>query len=63
MNKNIATAITLIVLLIAGVATYQFRSQSQKENLPPEPITESVAAASIDTNIDFALADLDGTMR
>ena len=63
MNKNIATAIALIVLLIAGVTAYQFRSQSQDENLPPEPITETVTAASFDTNIDFALPDLDGTMR
>ena len=63
MNKYIATAIALIVLLIAGVAAYQFQSQSQEENLPPQPNTESVAAASIDTNIDFALPDLDGTVR
>ena len=63
MNKNIAAAIALIVLLIAGISTYQFQSQSQEENLPPQMITESVAAASIDTNIDFALPDLDGTVR
>ncbi len=63
MNKNIAAAIALIVLLIAGITTYQFQSQSQEENLPPQPITESVAAASIDTNIDFALPDMDGTVR
>ena len=63
MNKNIAAAIALIVLLIAGISTYQFQSQSQEENLPPQMITESVAAASIDTNIDFALPDMDGTVR
>ena len=63
MNKNIAAAIALIVLLIAGISTYQFRSQSQEGNLPPQPVTESVAAASIDTNIDFALPDMDGTVR
>jgi thiol-disulfide isomerase/thioredoxin len=63
MNKNIAAAIALIVLLIAGIATYQFQSQSQEESLPPEPNTESVATALIDTNIDFALPDIDGTVR
>jgi thiol-disulfide isomerase/thioredoxin len=63
MNKNIAAAIALIVLLIAGISTYRIQSQPQEENLPPQPNTESVAAASIDTNIDFALPDLDGTVR
>jgi len=63
MNKNIAIAIVLIVLLIAGVVTYQFQGQPQKENLPPEPIAESNEAAPVATNIDFALADMDGNMR
>ena len=61
MNKNIA--IVLIVLLIAGVVTYQFQGQPQKDNLPPEPIAESNDATPVATNIDFALADLDGNMR
>ncbi len=63
MNKNIAIAIVLIGLLIAGVATYQFQDQPQTENLPPEPIAESKEATPVATNIDFALADLDGNMR
>jgi thiol-disulfide isomerase/thioredoxin len=62
MNKNIAIAIVLIGLLIAGVATYQFQGQSEKENLPAEPNAES-AAAPVATYIDFTLADLDGNMR
>ncbi len=63
MNKNIATAIVLIGLLIAGVATYQFQGQSQKEILPQEPISAATAAAPVSTNIDFALPDLEGTVR
>ena len=63
MNKNIAIAIVLIVLLFAGVVTYQFQGQPQKENLPPEPIPESKEATPVATNIDFALADIDGNMR
>ena len=63
MNKNIAIAIVLIVVLVAGVVTYQFQGQPQKENLPPEPIAESKEATPVATNIDFALADLDGNMR
>ena len=59
MNKNIAIAIVLIGLLIAGVATYQFQDQSEEESAPPEPM----AAAAVDSSIDFALPDLDGTMR
>lgn len=63
MNKNIAIAIALIVLLFAGVVTYQFQSRPQQENLPPEPIAESKEAPPVTTNINFALADLDGNMR
>jgi thiol-disulfide isomerase/thioredoxin len=63
MNKNIAIAIVLIVLLFAGLVTYQFQSQPQQENLPPESIAESKKAPPVTTNINFALADLDGDMR
>ena len=62
MNKNIAIAIVLIGLLIAGIATYQFQGQSKTENLPAEPIAES-ADVPVATHIDFTLADLDGDMR
>ncbi len=63
MNKNIATAIVLIGLLIAGVVTYRLQDKSQDENLPPEPLAESAVAARLATNIDFSLPDLDGTVR
>jgi thiol-disulfide isomerase/thioredoxin len=61
MKKNIAIAFVLVGLLISGIATYRLQSQPQQENLPPEPVAESRAVT--DSNIDFALPDLDGNMR
>jgi thiol-disulfide isomerase/thioredoxin len=61
MKKNIAIAFVLVGLLISGIATYRLQSQPQQENLPPEPVAESTAVT--DSNIDFALPDLDGNMR
>ena len=63
MKKNIAIAFVLVGLLISGIATYRLQSQSQKESVPPEPISAATAAAPVSTNIDFALADLNGDMR
>ncbi len=63
MKKNIAIAFVLVGLLISGIATYRLQSQSQKENLPPEPVAESTAVTPVDSKIDFALPDLDGNMR
>ena len=63
MKKNIAIAFVLVGLLISGIATYRLQSQSQQENLPPEPAAESMAVTPVNSNIDFALPDLDGNMR
>ena len=63
MKKNIAISFVLVGLLISGIATYRLQSQSQKETVPPEPISAATAAAPVSTNIDFALADLNGDMR
>lgn len=63
MKKNIAIAFVLVGLLISGIATYRLQSQSQQENLLPEPVAESTAVTPVDSKIDFALPDLDGNMR
>ena len=69
MNKNIAIAIALIVVFIAGVAGYFVTATQDATTLPTAALTpEPGAAAAPDENqaavqVRFKLNDIDGNLR
>jgi len=67
MNKNVAVAIALVVVFIAGVAGY-FVITSQEApapaaSMPEAPPAPLPAAGTFEGPVQFALNDIDGNLR
>jgi len=67
MNKNIAVAIALIVVFIAGVAGYLVTTNQESTptmaTMPESAVAPAPVASPVDAPVQFALNDIDGNLR